>query len=130
MTKQVRANGIDINYVEAGKGEPLLLLHGGLMSTSPIWKDAPGAYVSRMGLFAEHFRVIAPDLRGHGKTANPGGEPISYAKLADDALALIDVLGLSRPMICGFSAGASVATIVAIRKPESIRALVNDAGFD
>ena len=35
--KYVRANGIDIHYVEAGAGEPLLLLHGGVVSTNPIW---------------------------------------------------------------------------------------------
>jgi pimeloyl-ACP methyl ester carboxylesterase len=128
--KFVRANGIDIHYVEAGKGEPLLLLHGGLHSTDPLWAGAPGTYVTHIGAFAEHFRVIAPDLRGHGKTANNGAAPISYVQLADDALGLIDVLGLDRPMICGFSAGASVATIAAIRKPESVRALVNDAGYD
>jgi pimeloyl-ACP methyl ester carboxylesterase len=128
--KYVRANGIDIHYVEAGKGEPLLLLHGGLMSTHPTWTGSPGAYVTHMGAFAEHFRVIAPDLRGHGKTVNTGGGPISYGQLADDVLSFIDVLGLDRPMLCGFSAGASVATIVAIRKPERVRALVNHAGYD
>jgi pimeloyl-ACP methyl ester carboxylesterase len=128
--KFVRANGIDIHYVEAGKGEPLLLLHGGLHSTDPLWAGLPGTYVTHMAALAEHFRVVAPDLRGHGKTVNHGGAPISYVQLAEDTLALIDVLGLDRPMICGFSAGASVATIVAIRKPESVRALVNDAGYD
>lgn len=132
MTKatSVHANGIDIHYVEAGAGDPLLLLHGGLMSTHPAWAGSPGAYVSYMGAFAEHFRVIAPDLRGHGKTVNAGGGPISYGQLADDALALCDVLGLDRPFLCGFSAGASVATVVAIRRPERVRALVNDAGYD
>jgi pimeloyl-ACP methyl ester carboxylesterase len=128
--KYVRANGIDIHYVDAGKGDPLVLLHGGLMSTHPAWKGSPGAYVTHMGAFAEHFRVIAPDLRGHGKTLNAGGGPISYSQMADDALALIEALGLDRPMLCGFSAGASVATIATIRKPERVRALVNDAGYD
>jgi pimeloyl-ACP methyl ester carboxylesterase len=39
--KYVRANGADIHYLEAGKGEPLLLLHGGLMSNNPIWMGSP-----------------------------------------------------------------------------------------
>jgi pimeloyl-ACP methyl ester carboxylesterase len=126
----LRIRGTDVHYVEAGSGEPVILLHGGLMSTHPVWAGFSGAYVSRMGSFAEQFRVIAPDLRGHGKTANPGGGPITYTDCADDVLALIHALRLDRPMIAGFSAGASVATLAAIREPESVRALVNHAGFD
>jgi pimeloyl-ACP methyl ester carboxylesterase len=126
----VRANGVDVHCVEAGQGPPLLLLHGGLMSNGPGWAGSRGAYVSHMGAFAEHFRVIAPALRGHGRTTNPGGGPISYEQAADDVLALIDALGLDGPRLCGFSAGGTIATIAAIRRPEAIRALVNDAGFD
>src|SRR5690349_10043490 len=90
----IRANGIDIHCVEAGEGPPLLLLHGGLMSNGPSWAGSPGGYVSRMNAFAAHFRVIAPALRGHGKTINAGGGPISYTQAADDVLALCDALGL------------------------------------
>ena len=52
------------------------------------------------------------------------------AVLVDDVLALIDALDLDRPMLCGFSEGGVVASIVGIRKPDSVRAIVNDAGFD
>jgi pimeloyl-ACP methyl ester carboxylesterase len=128
---KVRANGIDIHYVEAGQGAPLVLLHGGLMSTdATIWQGDGAAYVSRMAAFAEHFRVIAPDLRGHGKTGNPSGRPITYGQLADDALAFALALGLDAPMIAGFSAGATAATIAVVRRPSAFRALVNDAGYD
>jgi pimeloyl-ACP methyl ester carboxylesterase len=126
----IRANGTDIHFVEAGRGVPLVLLHGGLMSTHATWAGHPGSYVSSMGHFAEHFRVIAPDTRGHGETPNPGGGAISYAQCADDIAALITALELDRPMICGFSDGGTIATLVAIRAPSSVRALVNDAGFD
>jgi pimeloyl-ACP methyl ester carboxylesterase len=100
------------------------------MSNDPVWDGSMGAYASRVAHFAEHFRVIAPDLRGHGKTKNPGGGAISYSQLADDALALIETLRLERPMICGFSAGGSVAMTAAVRSPASVRAVVNDAGYD
>lgn len=127
--RRVRANGTDIYYVEAGTGEPLLLLHGGIVSTSPVWKGHPVAYVSHMETLAEHFRVIAPDARGYGRTVNPGGS-VRHVQLADDVVALIDALGLDRPSICGFSDGAITATVVGIRNPGSVRAIVNHAGYD
>ena len=113
----ISANGIDIHYVEAGHGEPLLLLHHGLVSTDPLWADNATAYVGHTDAFADHFRVIAPDLRGCGRTVNPGGRTISYAQLGDDALALIEALGLERPLVCGFSDGATLAPLLAIRSP-------------
>ena len=125
----VSANGVDIHYLEQGEGEPLVLLHGGMVSTNPIWTGVPIAYASHMDTLAEHFRVIAPDTRGCGRTAHTGG-PISFDLLADDVAALIDALGLERPLIAGFSEGAITATILGIRHPDTVRAIVNDAGFD
>jgi pimeloyl-ACP methyl ester carboxylesterase len=125
----VHANGIDIHYVEHGAGEPLVLLHGGMMSAGPVWDGFPGAYVSSMGRIAEHFRVIAPDARSSGATVHKDG-PVTMELLVDDLLALIDALGLDHPLVCGFSEGAQVATEGAIRQPGFARAIVNDAGFD
>ena len=50
-----------------------VLLHGGLVSTNPIWTGVPVAYAGHMDTLAEHFRVIAPDTRGCGRTVHPGG---------------------------------------------------------
>src|SRR5215475_8221319 len=125
----VHANGIDIHYVEAGRGEPLLLLDNAMVSTNPIWASLPFAYAPFIETLAEHFRVIAPDTRGSGKSVHPGG-PIPYTLLADDVTALIDALALDRPLICGFSDGGETATIVGIRNPGSVRAIVNHAGYD
>jgi len=125
----VHANGIDINYVEAGQGEPLLLLDNAMVSTNPVWASMPVAYASFLGTLAEHFRVIAPDTRGSGKSVHPGG-PIPSALLADDVAALIDALTLDRPLICGFSDGGETATLAGIRHPGSVRAIVNHGGYD
>ena len=127
--QRVHANGIDIHYLDQGEGEPLVLLHGGMVSTNPIWTGVPIAYAGHMDTLAEHFRVIAPDTRGCGKTVHTGG-PISFDLLADDVAALIDALGLERPLIAGFSEGAITATILGIRHPDAVRAIVNHAGFD
>lgn len=127
--RSVRANGIDIHYLEQGEGEPILLLHGGMVSTNPIWTGIPVAYASHLDALAGHFRVIAPDTRGCGRTPHAGG-PISFDLLADDVAALVETLGLERPLIAGFSDGAIIATVVGIRHPDAVRAIVNDAGFD
>ena len=123
------ANGIDIHYVEAGQGEPLVLLHGGMVSTNPIWAPTPISYSAHMEHFGERFRVIAPDTRGCGRTRHSGGT-VTFDLLADDVLALIEALSLDRPLIAGFSDGAITATIVGIRSPDSVRAIVNHAGYD
>jgi pimeloyl-ACP methyl ester carboxylesterase len=127
--RYVHANGIDIHYVEAGQGEPLLLLDNAMVSTSPIWAALPFAYAAFMATLAGHFRVIAPDARGSGKSVHSGG-PIPYTLLADDVAALIGELNLDRPLICGFSDGGETATILGIRNPGSVRAIVNHAGYD
>jgi len=128
----IRANGIDIHVVEAGAGEPLLMLENGMISTSPIWAergDWLSSYVHHIDSLAEYFRVIVPDFRGSGRTVHPGG-PISYDLLADDMVALIDALHLDQPLVCGYGDGGHVATIIGIRKPASVRAIVNHGGYD
>ena len=128
-SRTVHANGIDIHYLEAGKGEPLVLLHGGMVSTNPIWTGVPISYASHMPTLSDSFRVIAPDTRGAGRTVHSGGT-VTFDILADDVAALIDALGLERPLVAGFSDGGITATILGIRHPGSVRAIANHAGYD
>lgn len=130
-THSVSANGIDIHYLEAGAPDlpPLVLLHGGLVSTSATWDQTPLSYGAHLDQLTPWFRVIAADTRGCGRTTHSGG-PISMSLLADDVAALIDVLGLDRPALAGFSEGGLTATIFGIRHPGIARAIVNDAGYD
>ena len=128
-SRTVHANGINIHYLEAGKGEPLVLLHGGLVSTNPIWTGVPISYASHMPKLSDSFRVIAPDTRGAGRTVHSGGT-VTFDILADDVAALIDALGLERPLVAGFSDGGITATILGIRHPASVRAIANHAGYD
>jgi pimeloyl-ACP methyl ester carboxylesterase len=125
----VHANGIDIHYLEAGEGEPLILLHGGVVSTSPIWTGVPISYASHMATLTARFRVIAPDTRGAGRTVHSGGT-VTFDLLADDVAALADALGLERPLVAGFSEGGITATVLGIRHPGAVRAIANHAGYD
>jgi len=130
-TGTVRANGIDIHYVEAGSPDlpDLVLLHGGLVSTSPVWDPTPFSYGTHLDLLAGRFHVIAPDQRTSGRTGHSGGQ-LSLSLLADDVAALIEALHLDRPAVAGFSLGGMIAAVLAIRHPGTIRALVTDAGCD
>ena len=114
-TKTVRANGIDIHYLERGTGAPLVLLHGGMVTTNPIWAGHPLAYASHLDAFAGHFRVIAPDTRGGGRTRHVDG-PLTFDVLADDVLGLIDALHLDRPRLCGFSEGNPTSKYASSRR--------------
>ena len=130
-TATVPANGIEIHYVEVGSRDlpDLLLLHGGLVSTNPLWDPTPVSYGSHLATLSDRFHVVAPDQRASGRTGHSGGQ-VSLSLLADDVAALIGALGLEQPAVAGFSLGGMTATVLAIRHPRLIRALVNDAGCD
>jgi pimeloyl-ACP methyl ester carboxylesterase len=127
--KLIAANGVDIAYNDIGDGPPLVLLHGALISTGPRWAGSPVAHVDHFERLGKHFRVIAPDTRGSGATVHRGG-PAGFDVLADDVIALIEALGLEQPSVAGFSEGGATATLVALRRPDLVKALVNHAGFD
>ena len=111
----VQADGISVAYTEKGTGEPLVLLHGGGL-TSAMW----GKQVDAL---AAHYRVILPDTRGHGRTDNPD-HAFGYTLLADDVAAFCRALGLEKPIIMGYSDGGITTLTVGIRHPELARALV------
>ncbi|HYP40770.1 MAG TPA: alpha/beta hydrolase [Chloroflexia bacterium] len=113
--RYIQANGLDIYYEEHGHGKPLLLIHGGTL-TGESWQP----YLAGM---AEHYRVITPDSRGHGQTANPTGS-MSFRLLADDMVALVKALDLQKPLIYGYSDGGQVALEIGMRYPDLAQALV------
>jgi pimeloyl-ACP methyl ester carboxylesterase len=94
ITRSIEINGVSLYVEEYGYGPPLVLVHGGMSTTSMWFAAGP--------LLAEHFRIYALDTRGHGRSTNPGGE-LSYPIVADDTFAAIDALGLERPFIGGYS---------------------------
>jgi pimeloyl-ACP methyl ester carboxylesterase len=111
----IEAKGLRVYYEVYGEGEPLLLLHGGT-ATSQSW-------ASHLPAFTEHFRVFVPDSRGHGRTDNPTSE-LDYRTMADDVAALINALGLQRPLVLGYSDGGQIALELGMRHPGLARALV------
>ncbi|QWF83273.1 alpha/beta fold hydrolase [Amycolatopsis sp. CA-230715] len=113
--RRVVANGIGINTAIAGRGEPVLLLHG-FPHTWQLWR----AIMPRL---ARTHRVIAPDLRGLGATERPA-DGYDAGTLASDAECLLDALGEPAASVVGIDAGAPPAFLLAMRRPERVRRLV------
>jgi pimeloyl-ACP methyl ester carboxylesterase len=111
----VNANGIKIHYESFGSGKPLIFLHGA-MGTSQVWTP----YVP---ILSNDFKIILPDLRGHGKTENPS-KKIDLYSMADDIAALIDALKLDKPFLCGWSTGGDIGLDIAMRYPGYVSKLI------
>jgi pimeloyl-ACP methyl ester carboxylesterase len=109
-------NGIELYYEIQGSGRPLILLHGGLMSSEMFEPILPA--------LTERHQVILVDLQGHGRTADID-RPLDLRLIADDIVALADHLGLDRPDVVGYSFGGGVALQAAIRHPEKIGRVVS-----
>ena len=117
----VKANGLNYYYEISGKGEPLLLLHGGLGSTDMFKPIMPA--------FTEHRQVIAIDLQGHGRT-ELGTRKISLPDLGDDIASVLTQLGFKNVDVMGYSFGGGVAFRLAVQHPGMVRRLaLVSAGF-
>ncbi len=114
-TGRATIKGVDYYYETRGKGEPLLLLHGGLMSTEMFGPALP--------VLAKGRQLIAVDLQGHGRTTL-GTRPIRCEAIADDVDALLQQLGRAQVDVMGYSFGGCVAMRLAIQHPERVRRLV------
>lgn len=108
-------NGFSMHYDVRGDGEPLLLLHGGM----GIGADWQHVFPSD----PEGYRLVIPDLRGHGRSTNPGGA-FTIRQCAADVLALLDELGLARVKAIGMSLGAKTLLHVATTAPGRVEAMV------
>lgn len=107
----VAANGASFHVARAGKGAPLLLLHG--------WPEFSLAWAPVMQLLADRYSLVAPDLRGFGDSDKPAG-PFGPEGHAADMLALIDALGIERIGAVGHDVGGPVLQAFARRAPERL----------
>jgi pimeloyl-ACP methyl ester carboxylesterase len=111
---KVTVNGIALNYVETGSGDPLVLIMG--------FGGDHLAWAFQTPAFAERFRVIAFDNRGAGQSDVPD-VPYTTRMMADDTVGLLDALGIDRAHVLGVSMGGMIAQEVALNHPERVRSL-------
>jgi pimeloyl-ACP methyl ester carboxylesterase len=113
--KYFDSNGVKIRYVERGKGEPVLLIHGFGASADLNWV-LPGVVEG----LAHDYRVIAFDCRGHGKSGKPH-DPKKYGKeMALDAVRLLDHLKIKKAHVVGYSMGALIAAKLEVTHPDRL----------
>jgi pimeloyl-ACP methyl ester carboxylesterase len=115
------SNGVKIAYVDEGEGEPILLIHGFASNAMVNWRN-PGWIDA---LTASGRRVIALDNRGHGQSEKLY-EPEHYGApaMAEDAVRLLDHLGIARADVMGYSMGARIAAFLVLAHPERVRSVI------
>ena len=115
----VIANGIKTNYLEDGKGTPVVFVHG----------SGPGvtAYANWrlvMPGLAPHYRALAPDMVGFGYTDRPAGVKYNLQTWADQTIGFMDALDIQTASVVGNSFGGGIALRMATQHPERIDKLV------
>ena len=118
----VAVDDLTLYYEEHGRpdGLPLVLLHG--------FNGTGAAWSTQLAAFAR-YRLLAPDLRGHGRTDNPGGlAAMNHRQFARDGIAFCRALGIPRAAFCGESTGAMLLLTLGLAAPDLATALVLSGG--
>ena len=108
---EAEANGIKIRYAIYGHGSPVIFLHGGLANADYWGNQVPAV--------AAHHTVILMDSRGHGRSTRDA-RPYGYDLMADDVVALMDVLKIPKADIVGWSDGAIIGVDLALRHKDRV----------
>lgn len=107
------------HYIEKGDGQPLILLHGN--------GENCDYFCQQIDAFSKRFRVIALDTRGHGQTPR-GEKPFTIRQFAADLLEFMNLKGINKSHILGFSDGANIAMAFAMKYPERVDRLILNGG--
>lgn len=108
---EIRANGIGIHYAIYGQGSPVVFLHGGLANTDYWGNQIPAV--------AAHHTVILIDSRGHGRSTRDT-RPYGYDLMADDVVAVLDLLKIPKADIVGWSDGGILGIDLALRHKDRV----------
>lgn len=113
--RRIQAEELRVNLLEAGQGEPILLLHG--------WPQHNRMWLELMERLAPRYRLLAPDLRGFGSTEAPG-QGYDGETFAADQIALLDALGIERVKVIGHDWGGWTAMLLGLDHPERVERMI------
>jgi len=112
---------VRIHYRDVGAGRPLLVLHGG-------WGYEIYPFDRQIDALAPSRRIVVPDRTGYGRSGRLAAQEVDFhRRAAVETFAVIDALGLERPVVWGHSDGAVIALLMALDRPERLAALVLEA---
>ena len=117
--RSIDVDGVEAHYIEAGEGAPFILIHGGL-----AWSSGEANYAEVMAPLGEHFRVIAPDVIGFGRTTPRGALDHSGEAQGDFLIGFIEALDVGPVFLQGNSHGGFLAQYIAHKRPDLVRRLV------
>lgn len=110
----IQLNGQILSYEKEGEGSPIIFLHGN-GETHAIWDRM----IAEMSM--DHT-VYAIDSRGQGESATP--KEYHYKDMAADVICFIESLHIEKPVLCGFSDGAIITLLVALKRQDLLSAIV------
>jgi pimeloyl-ACP methyl ester carboxylesterase len=114
-------SGLSLAYEVAGRGPPVLLVHGFASSGKVNWVDT--GWVET--LVSAGYQAITLDNRGHGQSDKPHDPELYYpSQMAEDAVALLNHLGIGRAAVIGYSMGARIAAFMAYHHPDRVACAV------
>jgi pimeloyl-ACP methyl ester carboxylesterase len=115
----IDAGGIETSYLEAGSGEPVIMLHGSGPGVSAL-----ANWQRNIGALSQRFHVLAPDLVGFGATERPDDIVYSLPTWTDHVWAFLDANGIEKTAIVGNSLGGRIALQMATDRPDRITKMV------
>jgi pimeloyl-ACP methyl ester carboxylesterase len=122
------SQGVQISYIDQGAGEAVVLIHGFGLSADEMWMQSPFAPTPLIPLLAKEYRVIAPDLRGHGASGKPHDAASYGCAMAEDVVRLLDHLGVRKTHVLGYSMGATVAGRLLASHPDRLLSVTFGGG--
>ena len=119
----LHTDDLEIFYELMGQGEPMLMLHGFGGTGHSDWRH-------QIPVFSQNYRMIVPDLRGHGRTDHPEAitGPEFFQMATSEMVDLVSELDLAPVHVCGFSMGSSIASWLYYSDPSLVRSLILVSG--